>query len=126
MLIILDEQRRLSRNMTHRQLPGKVPIILVEQRRLSTKTAQRQLPGKVPNILVEKRRLSKKMTQQQLPGKVPIILVEQRKLSRNDTDSFPDKVSDILLSKGSYAKTTQTAFQARCQSSLLSRRLEGR
>ena len=31
-LIILVEQRRLSRKMTHRQLSGKVPIILVEQR----------------------------------------------------------------------------------------------
>ena len=27
---ILAEQRRLSSKMTHRQLPGKVPIILVE------------------------------------------------------------------------------------------------
>ena len=53
---------------------------------------------------------------------MPIILVEQRKLSRNDTDSFPGKMSDILVQQKKLSKqTTQTAFQARCQSFLLSR-----
>ena len=33
--IILVEQLRLSRKMTHRQLPFKVPIILLEQRKLT-------------------------------------------------------------------------------------------
>ena len=39
--------------MTHRQLPGKVPIILVEQRKLNRKITHRQRPGNVPIIIVE-------------------------------------------------------------------------
>ena len=54
--------------MTHRQLPSKVLIILVEQRRLSRKMTQRQLPRKVSIILVEQK-ATQKITQRQLPEK---------------------------------------------------------
>ena len=42
--------------MTHRQLPGVVPIILVKQPRLSRKMTNGKLPGKVPIIIVEQKR----------------------------------------------------------------------
>ena len=64
--------------MTHRQLPGKVPIMLVERRRLSRKLKHGQLPGKVlPIIIVVQRRLSRKMTYTQFSGKVQSSLLSR-------------------------------------------------